>query len=347
VLELLNARASQGLGAGHSFGPCQGSEPGSFAGSNLSPDRAPLGRPVDDPPPAGQNATPRAGASADTGRAWCQQPRLLQALLSAGSERRRRELVKAELQALGFDEIGFGCLDISRGSPVVRSFCGHYADAAWVERYFSRRYESVDPRLRAIERGSLPCVWTLTALARQPVAAAQTAELCALVDDLHERGVTGGVMLALPALPGQARRFVTLLGHGHFSGRLSDDALGRVLMLALCLEEFHGALPGALSGHGPQAAAKSLDGFSPHSAYGASGTVDTGDEDRPTGELTPMQSQILDLLSRGMGDKQIAARLDISRHNVDYHLRRLRKRFGVRNRVQLMQAALRAPSPGS
>jgi len=39
--------------------------------------------------------------------------------------------------------------------------------------------------------------------------------------------------------------------------------------------------------------------------------------------LSPLQEQILDLLSRGMGDKQIAARMDISRHNVDYHLRAL------------------------
>lgn len=254
----------------------------------------------------------------DSRSGWCMRPRLLEALMTAGSERRRRELVLAELQMLGFDEIGFGSLDISRGTPIVRSFCGEYADAAWIERYFARRYQDVDPRLRAIERSSLPCVWTLNELARQPVAAAQKADLCALVDDLHERGVVGGMMLALPAMPGQARRFVSLLSHRAPVGRLDDAALGRVLMLALCLEEFHGTLPGAAG---------------------------AGDDDSPTGELSPMQSQILDLLSRGMGDKQIAARLDISRHNVDYHLRRLRKRFGARNRVQLMQAALRVQLP--
>lgn len=250
--------------------------------------------------------------------AWCMRPRLLEALIDAGSDRRRRELVRAELQLLGFDEIGFGSLDISRGSPVVRSFCGEYADPAWIERYFARRYHEVDPRLRAIERSSLPCVWTLNELARQPVALAQKADLCALVDDLHERGVTGGLMLALPALPGQARRFVSLLSRGDSVPRVDDPSLGRVLMLALCLEEFHRTLP---------------------SVQGA------GDDEGAMTELSPMQAQILDLLSRGMGDKQIAARLDISRHNVDYHLRRLRKRFGARNRVQLMQAALRAQLP--
>jgi DNA-binding CsgD family transcriptional regulator len=45
-------------------------------------------------------------------------------------------------------------------------------------------------------------------------------------------------------------------------------------------------------------------------------------------------------VARGMGDKEISAALQMSQHNVDYHLRQLRKRFGVRNRMQLVQAAL-------
>jgi DNA-binding CsgD family transcriptional regulator len=256
-----------------------------------------------------------------TPSAWRQRPRLLAALTTAGSACRRRELVRAELQALGFDEIGFGCLDGSRGAPVLRSFCGEYADAAWTERYFSRRYQEVDPRLRAVEDTSLPCLWTLNELARQPVAAAHRVELCALVDDLHERGVTGGLMLALPALPGQPRRVVSLLTLHAAPPRPDEAMLGRVLMLALSLEEFHRSLPGD-----PETGAD--------------------EEGRPMGELSQTQAQILEMLSRGMGDKQIAARLDISRHNVDYHLRRLRKRFGARNRVQLMQAAVHARAPG-
>lgn len=247
--------------------------------------------------------------------AWRLRPGLLQALTTAGSNRRRGDLVRQEIEALGFEEVGFGALDISRGSPVVRSFCGDYADPEWIDRYFARRYHEIDPRLRAIERSSLPCVWTLQELARHPVTLAHQTELCALVDDLHERGVTGGLMLALPALPGQPRRFVSLLTRRQPLPRIDDLVLARVLLLALCLEEFHRTVRG-------MAAAP-------------------GDDEGPMSELSPMQAQILDLLSRGMGDKQIAARLDISRHNVDYHLRRLRKRFGARNRVQLMQAALR------
>jgi DNA-binding CsgD family transcriptional regulator len=257
--------------------------------------------------------------AADTPARWALQPELLVELKQAASACRRRERVRAELQALGFDEIGFGALDASRGAPVVRAFCSEYADRRWTERYFARRYQEFDPRLRAVERSSLPCLWTLEELARQPVADAYRTELCALVDDLHERGVFGGLMLALPALPGQPRRFVSLLSHGVPPRRLDDAALSRVLLLAWCLEELH------------------------HGLLAESGGAE--DDDRPCGVLSPLQEQILDLLSRGMGDKQIAARMDISRHNVDYHLRRLRKRFGVRNRVQLMQAALQSHTP--
>jgi DNA-binding CsgD family transcriptional regulator len=45
-----------------------------------------------------------------------------------------------------------------------------------------------------------------------------------------------------------------------------------------------------------------------------------------------------------MPDKLIASQLNLTLHNVDYHLRRLRKRFGVHNRVQLTQAAMRHES---
>jgi DNA-binding CsgD family transcriptional regulator len=128
-------------------------------------------------------------------------------------------------------------------------------------------------------------------------------------------------MLALPALPGQPRRVVSLLTLHAAPPRPDEAMLGRVLMLVLCLEEFHRSLPGD-----PETGAD--------------------EEGRPLGELSQTQAQILEMLSRGMGDKQIAARLDISRHNVDYHLRRLRKRFGARNRVQLMQAAAHARPQG-
>ena len=68
-------------------------------------------------------------------------------------------------------------------------------------------------------------------------------------------------------------------------------------------------------------------------------------EDAPSvAPLSAVQQEILRCLALGQSDKEIAYRLQLSAHTVDYHMRQLRKRFGVRNRVQLMQAAL-GPMP--
>lgn len=55
--------------------------------------------------------------------------------------------------------------------------------------------------------------------------------------------------------------------------------------------------------------------------------------------LSPLQHDVLRCLARGMADREISAHLRLSPHTVDYHLRRLRKRFGVHNRVQLILAS--------
>jgi DNA-binding CsgD family transcriptional regulator len=62
----------------------------------------------------------------------------------------------------------------------------------------------------------------------------------------------------------------------------------------------------------------------------------------PAPTLSPIQREILDLVAQGAGDKQVAYELHLSLHAVDYHMRQLRRRFAVRNRVQLTQAATRA-----
>jgi DNA-binding NarL/FixJ family response regulator len=56
--------------------------------------------------------------------------------------------------------------------------------------------------------------------------------------------------------------------------------------------------------------------------------------------LSPVQRSILRCVARGLSNKEIARSLVMSPYNVDYHLKCLRKRFSVRNRVQLTRAAM-------
>jgi DNA-binding NarL/FixJ family response regulator len=52
-----------------------------------------------------------------------------------------------------------------------------------------------------------------------------------------------------------------------------------------------------------------------------------------------MQRQVLVGLASGLSDKDIAARLKTSAHNVDYHLRILRRKHDALNRTQLAYVA--------
>lgn len=246
------------------------------------------------------------------------RPTLLDRLLAAPSAAARRTAVTEMLGASGFEWLGYGRMRQVGDQVVPLSFCVSYANESWVRRYFHNGYHRVDPRLPRALHSALPYVWTLKTLREQPAPQGNGQQLQRFVDDLDACGIHCGAMLSLPG-QGHERGYVSLLSHSRESAWIDDAVLGRVLTLAMCLHEFY-------SRYAPPPAAAA----SPHSAHPA---------------LTPLQRQILALLANGLADKQIADRLQLSLHNVDYHLRRLRQRFGVRNRIQLMQAAARDALP--
>jgi DNA-binding CsgD family transcriptional regulator len=74
-------------------------------------------------------------------------------------------------------------------------------------------------------------------------------------------------------------------------------------------------------------------------AAAATSTTDAEPATAPAPPLSRTQQDVLRCLVSGMADKEISAHLQLSPHTVDYHLRQLRKRFGARNRVQLLLAS--------
>lgn len=74
-------------------------------------------------------------------------------------------------------------------------------------------------------------------------------------------------------------------------------------------------------------------------ARAAAAAADAEPAAAPVPPLSRTQQDVLRCLVRGMADKEISAHLQLSPHTVDYHLRQLRKRFGARNRVQLLLAS--------
>jgi DNA-binding CsgD family transcriptional regulator len=243
------------------------------------------------------------------------QPSLLLALIAAEDADERRKTVTTLLHALGFEWLGYGRFT-QRGAV---SFCTTYAHTPWAERYFGARHHEVDPRLQRALQSCLPVVWTLDQLVAQAAARPDDTRLRHFVAELGDTGMRSGVILALPGATHTDRHIVSLLSRTPGSGWMGDGLLGQVLTLALCLHEFYTRY----------ASLPQPDGAAPAAAAG----------------LTAMQREILTCVSQGLGDKAIASKLGIGLHNVDYHLRQLRKRFGVRNRVQLMQAVQRGDGP--
>lgn len=234
-------------------------------------------------------------------------PGLISQLRAAGSSEARERLVRSALRATGFDWLAYGT--VSARGPT--SFLTSYAHPGWTDVYFANRYHDIDRRHHEAPRSSLPLVWSLADLDLASTAGPRGQRF---VDDLRASGIGSGLFLHL-AGPASADERTVISLQSSQAGRqwIDDQVLGQALTLALCLHEFisrHLQRPGAAEAIvAPQAC------------------------------LSALQQEILKCLRRGQSDKQIAHGLQLSSHAVDYHMRQLRRRFAVRNRVQLANAA--------
>lgn len=235
------------------------------------------------------------------------------------------------LQALGFQWFAYGTVALAQGRWRPSSFFTGHANPRWTERYFSQQYQEVDPRVDAAQRSAGPWVWDRDSLARQhPPEDARFALHERFLEDLRASGIGSGVLFRLPApplsLPLGEHTLVSLQSERTDSAWIGAGIVALARMLA---EDFHRRVQSC-----GLASAPAADRFG-------------GDIGGASRMLSAMQLRILEELRQGRGDKEIAHRLQMSGHAVDYHLRQLRARFKVRNRVQLVNAAARAMLPGA
>lgn len=255
--------------------------------------------------------------TASAGPEWpsAGMPSLLAGLLAAGEPAARRAVLAAALQALGCDALAYTRLRWDQGRPVPLAACTAHATSAWARRYFAEGHEQVDPRLHVVATSALPCVWDIDHLhARAPRHWPQ-AQVQRFVAELRATGARSGFMVAMGGPGPDERSCVSLLSPLPGTRHFDDQAIGQALTLAYCMHALHSrcATPAPAASPAPP----------------------------PRTGLLPIQADILRTLAQGLCDKQIAARLNLNTHCVDYHMRQLRKRFGVRNRVQLLESALR------
>jgi len=250
-------------------------------------------------------------------------PGIVGDLLNASGTKERRDLIQAMLNALGFDWLGYGTITFLRGRWWPLSFFTAHANPEWTQRYFSHRLYEIDLRQPGVPASSLPLVWDIEQIEALPLSAATSVTEGAegrrqrFVDDLRASGIRSGLMFRL-ASPTQVNQYTVISLQSSEPGRrwITDEVVGQALTLGLSVHEYllrHSRMPSEAS-----AAARI--------------------------EISPTQQYILQHLLQGRSDKEIANRLDMSAHTVDYHMRQLRRRFAARNRVQLVNAVQQGDS---
>jgi DNA-binding CsgD family transcriptional regulator len=255
--------------------------------------------------PAEDNAASKAAAHASA-------PHLVPRLLAADSCAQREVLVRGMLHAIGFEWFAYGVEVLRGGRSTPKSFFTSYSHPQWTRRYFSERYHEVDPRHLDAPRSGLPLAWDIQDIDSRLAAQPRWGRSRHFAQDFRDSGIRSGVFFNLPSATSANERIViSLQSSSAQRGWIGDRVLGQALTFGLSMHEF-------LSRHMRPARPQ---------------------QDCAHHGLSALQQSILQCLSRGQSDKEIAHGLQLSTHAVDYHMRQLRRRFAVRNRVQLINAA--------
>jgi DNA-binding NarL/FixJ family response regulator len=84
--------------------------------------------------------------------------------------------------------------------------------------------------------------------------------------------------------------------------------------------------------------------FVPSADHAGSGRNEPQMEDEATSSLTAREREVLDLLTKGMSNKEIARQLELQEVTIKLHVRGICRKLGAKNRTQ---AALRAVAIGA
>jgi len=234
-------------------------------------------------------------------------------LVRFGSAQDRIEFVRRRIKQLGFDSFSYSATRTTAHHKTMFVLTS-YESQAWLTRYFRERYFELDPRVALASPTGMPFLWTTAEMrADLPRAQLRSERLGGLIDMLEANGRKSGILTQMP-LPepelSASLCFNSEIGNPRW---MTESIVAETLMFAHTIHEF-------IWTH-----AKSVIGIAP--------------AQQPRVALSELQHAVLKAVVQGQRDKEIAYFLGLSPHNVDYHLRRLRQLFNVRNRVQLINVA--------
>lgn len=228
---------------------------------------------------------------------------------SARNARERIRVIRSMLHIIGFTCMTCVTLQLI-DDEIVRAFflnCGVPPD--FFQSYFRDGFHRIDPRLAAVSSAGLPIIWDLGTLHDTLRRGADPVRGRALSATLDRHGMRSGLMFGMPLPRTNLHTVIGFSGPQPSGDWIGDSTIGQAMTLGLAIHQNTNDYVRALA------------------------------QQNGTAMLSEMQQRILAGLAAGLSDKEIAQRLHTTSHNVDYHLRLLRKRYAVSNRAQLAYTA--------
>lgn len=231
-------------------------------------------------------------------------------LAAARTADERIRMIRGILNIIGFSGLGYAALKLdARKEPEYAYLLRDYLSTELLPRSLESGYLLRDPHMRRAFESSRPHVWDMRSLVNASRKDGIDPPLRRFFDGMLETGLASGLAFSLPIARTPLRALILFAGPPEHCEWITDSVIAQALGLGLSLHQRCAAHVQAIFRQ---------DG---------------------AGGLSQLQQRILGAVVVGMSDKAIAARLNTTVHNVDYHLRQLREKFGARNRSQLAYLA--------
>lgn len=229
---------------------------------------------------------------------------------AARSADERIRMIRGILNIIGFSGLGYAALKLGpQKQPEYAYLLRNYLSTDLLPRSLESGYLLRDPHMRRAFESSRPHVWDLRSLVNASRKDGIDPPLRRYFDGMRENGLASGLAFSLPIPRTSMRALILFAGPPEHCEWITDSVIAQALGLGLSLHQRCSAYVQAIC------------------------------RQNGANTLSQLQQRILGAVVVGMSDKAIAARLNTTVHNVDYHLRQLREKFGARNRSQLAYLA--------
>jgi DNA-binding CsgD family transcriptional regulator len=227
-------------------------------------------------------------------------------LSAARTPEERVRIIRGILHVIGFKGLGYAALKLNAaGEPERAYLLRDYLATTLLPHALEGGYLLRDPQMRLAFESNRPHIWDMHSLVHASRKDGIDPPLRRYFDSMRENGLASGIAFSLPISRTPLRALILFAGPPERGDWITDSVVTQAIGLGLSLHQRCAAY------------------------------VQEASRRESVSAISDLQQRILGAVVVGMSDKEIAGRLSTTVHNVDYHLRQLREKFGARNRSHL------------